>query len=95
MLLSIMPKTYLHELFADHEDTSLCYDSPTTGPCIHQQGFNCQQAELVVPVSYVSSDNDFTLSERKFFIVASRIISFALLQVHICEDSDRGPPVLV
>lgn len=55
VIVSITPRLYLHDLFANHTDVSYCNHSQEAGPCIHAQGYNCQLNELVVPGEYMQS----------------------------------------
>ena len=91
MVLSIMPKTFLHELFANHQDVEVCNDSKVQGPCIHKQGYSCQQADLVVPSAYTCSDADLE-KDFSFLIVETSDYTSALLSDFHSFSSGRGPP---
>ena len=91
MVLSIMPKTFLHELFANHQDVEVCNDSKVQGPCIHKQGYSCQQSDLVVPSSYTCTDADLE-KDFSFVIVEASACSSALLSNFHSSSSGRGPP---
>jgi len=94
MLLSVMPKTYLHELFADHTDVTACNDSDIQGPCIHNQGDNCQQTDNVVPSSYLFTDLFFSI-DRGYEPVSKIVFCSSVLQNSHSAISDRGPPFCV
>jgi hypothetical protein len=91
MVLSVMPKIFLHELFANHQDVEVCNDSKVQGPCIHKQGYSCQQADLVVPSSYTCNDAGFEKHHSFVPIEASDVTSLLLLNFH-SSTSGRGPP---
>ena len=94
MLLSIMPKTFVHDLFAHHTDVTACNDQDLQGPCIHKQGFNCQQTDLVVPGSYTISDFSNIL-HPVFPAVTLTVVSSSLHQNILSTACNRGPPFRV
>ena len=94
MLLSIMPKNLLHDVFADHTDITSCSDTNLPGPCIHNQGYNCKQSDIVVPTFYLSLPLDCIesinlITEYKTDLIAVAIYGFRQ------TTSARGPPAHV
>jgi hypothetical protein len=93
-LISAAPKTYFHDVVADHKDQPVsCLHKNHKSPCVHQSHINCHFDQLVVtsffqfqPLNFPqiftrtgNSDHSF-YSERP---VAGRIAS----------PDGRGPPM--
>jgi hypothetical protein len=95
MMVGVAPKSYLHEMFADHEDAPSCSDTYTDGPCIHKQGLNCAQAEIVVPASYDALRNEYTRFEREFVLIPLILDPASLVQLHFSTETGRSPPAHV
>lgn len=91
-LLSITPKTLLHHLFAQHTDQESCNDNVVKGPCIHQQGFNCQQSDIVVPVSYLQSDVIAVNHPQFHFYKPQSFYGRSILIAFSASYYRRGPP---
>ncbi|HUQ67740.1 MAG TPA: hypothetical protein VM101_16375 [Flavitalea sp.] len=94
MLLSIMPKILLHDVFADHSDVTSCNDSSVYGPCIHQQGYNCQQTDLVVPGAYTPTDFSVVIISC-FFIDPVVLFSITIRDNFYKVSPGRSPPLQV
>ena len=87
---SIMPKKYLHDLVANHEDFySLHFGDKTT---VSQTGFNCQCEDLVVSTPFIQTSFGLNISSLYVYkeLASSPIIIF-FLNTYTTKDS-RGPP---
>jgi hypothetical protein len=94
-MLGITPKTFLHDLLADHQDVQFCNDVEVNGPCIHNQGFNCQQADIVVPLTYQAPTLLDITSLATPHISHAAYISFPALLAPQHSFFLRGPPARV
>jgi hypothetical protein len=92
LVLSITPKSFLHEIFAHHSDVTACTDANVTGPCIHKQGYNCQQTDLVVPSLYEMCVVTITVQPPVGFSTSTELFSSSILQQSVSGISGRGPP---
>ena len=95
LMLAITPKSFLHHVFADHSDAIQCNDSLREGPCIHKQGFNCQQADLVAP-SHFTLHNEVMISKgNDIMSLPVHPFSSSLFENLILSITERGPPAHV
>ncbi|MBL7698747.1 MAG: hypothetical protein JNK79_11330 [Chitinophagaceae bacterium] len=95
LMLGITPKSLLHELFANHEDIVACNDVDLNGPCIHKQGFNCEQSDLVAPSAFILAvHSELTHSTGVVSKADSNYSSF-ILSNKVFVAADRGPPAHV
>ena len=94
MFLSIVPKTFLHDVFAHHTDVTACNDVDLTSPCIHKQGYNCQQTDIVVPLAYTPGDASVKIIAD---VETVPLISFSTSYLKNSHSaiSGRGPPFYV
>ena len=95
ILLSITPKLFLHELLADHKDTPSCNDTRLVGPCIHKQGYNCQQSELVVPHAFIGNEFQEPEHHRDFRVCNTPFYFSYLTENFISYSQERAPPQFV
>ena len=95
LTLSITPKSFLHEMLADHKDAPSCNDVNLESPCIHKQGYSCQQSDVVVPNCYLGSDSQGSIvhanccDDKKYFH------SFSYTQSFTNHSHGRAPPAHV
>lgn len=90
--ISVAPKSYFHELLANHKDIIGCTHAPGSAPCAHQQPFNCHFDDLVVTAPFLFATMGFyatkpieQISDHVFY--SSHLTSFVLL-----HKAGRGPP---
>ena len=92
--LSATPKSLLHEIFAHHKDVASCNDAKPTGACIHKQGYNCQQDDVVIPGAYIAPvtaalSPALTVIEQKSFSLSISLAAFPHFGNYL-----RGPPAV-
>jgi hypothetical protein len=92
LMLSITPKFFLHEIFADHNDAASCNDTKLVGPCIHKEGYNCQQSDLVVPNAYLVIESPELIPYHDFRDARILTYSFCLTKSFVCLSHGRAPP---
>ena len=95
VVLTIVPRTYLHDAFAEHIEISVCTDSHENGPCIHQDGFNCALYELIVPHEYEPIQDQHSVSYFQFAFRYSAKLTSSKVQFRHSARLDRGPPTMV
>lgn len=95
LLLSITPKMFLHEIFADHNDAQSCNDTNIEGPCIHEQGYNCQQSDIVVPHVYLISQSQEFILHNDFCSAKEISYSSSITENYITRSQERAPPAQV
>jgi len=95
LMLSITPKLFLHEVLADHKDAPSCNDTNLEGPCIHKQGFNCQQSDLVVPTVYLINASTALVQSADFRVIQKFSYSSHLTKNIVSLSHERGPPMYV
>ncbi len=91
-ILSIMPRLYLHEVFAAHKDLveNTCQDQPTIG----KDGFTCDLNDLVATSPFTETETSIALNpEIDFPVLHTRYTSQIATAAPECF-SLRGPPVL-
>jgi hypothetical protein len=86
-----MPKTFLHDVFANHTDVTSCNDSGINGACIHKQGFNCQLTDLVVPSVYTVNELR-SATIPLFSPVQNYIFKLTIPENNYSVSQGRGPP---
>jgi len=91
-MVSMTPKSYLHDSIATHKDFTYCRHQHKVSACLHQQGFNCHFDNLVVTAPYIAYSPLFS------FHLAVPYISFiadnaTAYYCHFFFHTDsRGPP---
>ncbi len=89
---SIMPKRYLHEVLADHEDVVSEFTGKST--TVKTTGMNCHYDDLVVTVPFIEGTS---VQLSAIEPVPSSYTAFYLPEV-ICSSlparDTRGPPVV-
>jgi hypothetical protein len=94
-MLSITPKVFLHELLADHKDAPSCNDAKLYGPCIHKQGYSCQQSDLVVTKVYLVGQSQEVVRPPNFCFTANLSYSSPLTKNFVTHSQERAPPAHV
>lgn len=95
LMLSITPKTFLHDILADHKDAPSCNDARLDGPCIHKQGYSCQQSDVVVPSAYLIAEVKDVVKHPQFFIREKFSCTSSLIQNFVSLTQERAPPARV
>ena len=91
-LISIVPKTYFHDLIAHHKDISNCKQVHHK-PILHQQGFNCHFDDLVVTLPFVLSA-PFSYHQIEIFPEKQKqYFTIHFYSQHHFFSELRGPPV--
>jgi hypothetical protein len=91
-MLSIMPKLYLHDIFATHQD--LIRNSGQTQPGIIKDGYSCDVNDLVATSPFTESEKVTVFNpEIDFAVFHTRYTSQIATAAPECF-SLRGPPVL-
>jgi len=92
LMLSITPKLFLHEVLADHKDAPSCNDTNLEGPCIHKQGFNCQQSDLVVPTAYLLNASTVLVQSAGLGVIEKFSYAAHLTKNTVSLSHERAPP---
>jgi hypothetical protein len=93
--ISFIPKSYFHDLLADHNDVISCEHPGKDETCIHPKGINCSFNDLVVTAPYVTVStawNDLLptiFTENKYSYIQP------FLEVCYLAAESRGPPSIV
>ena len=95
LMITITPKTFLHDILADHKDAPSCNDARLDGPCIHKQGYNCQQSDIVVPAAYLISEGQVVVIDPDFLVNEKFTYTTDLPKNAISFSCGRAPPVHV
>lgn len=89
--ISITPKTFFHDLIANHKDFSTCKQVHTTA-VLHTQGYNCHFDDLVVSMPFLQQPAlpviHLTISYQEKKIVANT----PFLSFFSQHKESRGPP---
>jgi len=89
--ISIAPKTYFHDLVADHKDFSECHQLHHS-TVLHHQGFNCHFDDLVVSAPFLlQAEPQLNAAEVCFDITQTSFYSFHLSSSSHHKET-RGPP---
>jgi hypothetical protein len=87
--LSIMPKLYLHDIFAAHQDMM-----STTEPGIVKNGYSCDVNDLVATSPFTETDKVIKFNpEIEFAVFHTRYTSQIATAAPECFTL-RGPPML-
>jgi hypothetical protein len=89
--VSVVPKTYFHDLIADHKDILTCDHSCGTSSHLHPQRFNCHFDDLVVTAPYVFQSCEILFSVNNLHELNSAYPP-SLLKYEIFYKETRGPP---
>lgn len=92
LTVSFIPKTYFHDVIADHRDTVACDHPVQQGPCVHQKGFNCSFTDLVVTAPYVSSLAGFACLQLIHHPNYTSSDLPLVVQHFYLHTESRGPP---
>lgn len=92
--LSISPRKYLHDVFANHTDQSLSINSKG-GPTLEEKGFQCDQLDVVVDFPFALAETSSpVLNVPENFAEHPNHYSFRGASGSFTCTSLRGPPVL-
>lgn len=91
--ISVMPKTYFHELLAGHKDGG-CVHPPTKAPCAHQQAFNCHFDDLVVTAPFLKETPVITSFTKTETSLPDAHYPSWFAEGGIFHTTGRGPPVI-
>jgi hypothetical protein len=89
--VSTAPKTYFHNLVANHKDYSDCTQRHHSA-VLHQQGMNCHFDDLVVTSPFVSLIEHPLVSFTIFFEKKLSASSSFLIASFLQHKESRGPP---
>ena len=90
--LSIMPKLYLHDIFAAHQD--IITNTNSSEPGILKDGYSCDINELVATSPFTETDKQVVVSpEIEFPVLHTRYTSQIATAAPECFTL-RGPPML-
>ena len=93
-MVSAAPKTYFHDVIANHKDVSYCTHLNETSACVHLKGFNCHFDNLVVTAPYVVQSNPFSLIVPVRYIHLNTRYSFSYHSCFLSSADSRGPPAI-
>ena len=94
--ISILPKSYFHDILAGHTDTLIhCELQEEKKECIHPEGFNCRFDDLVVTAQYVPVQASFSLEHPAVYPSITTTYTSYILQEHYAYAVNRGPPSIV
>jgi hypothetical protein len=89
--LSIMPRLYLHDIFASHQDM---INTGHAQPGIVKDGFSCDVSELVATSPFTETEKTISFNpEIHFPVLHTRYTSQIATAAPECFTL-RGPPVL-
>jgi hypothetical protein len=96
LLISTLPKLYIHQAFAGHTDTeNACHHKTHKDPCLRTAGINCHFNDLVVNLPFIDyPGNDIIISQNIFAPYKQGLISPAP-SCFFESRASRGPPKLV
>ena len=94
LAVSVVPKTYFHDLIADHKDVLACDHSCRTSSHLHHQGFNCHFDDLVVTAPYVFQPFEILFSIDNLYQELNSAYTSSLLHYGVFYKETRGPPFM-
>ncbi len=92
--LSITPKSVLHDLIANHRDTS-SVSSNVKGYQVSKAGFNCHFENLVVESPFITSSPAIECSGPFSFSILQNDITENFFTQYYFFSELRGPPALM
>lgn len=92
-LLGNTPKTYLHDLVADHRDLPECNQLHKTA-VLHQETFNCHFDDLVVSVPFLLQAAVPFLTAPVLFGPMHADIADEVRICYLYHKENRGPPAV-
>lgn len=95
MLLAVCPKSYLHNIFSNHQDQEhFCHSEIPGQECLHNWGFACEINDLVVSHAYGSFDQPLLIVPLQQHIVFIVPLSAWEISTPFSTRDSRGPPVM-
>ena len=79
-------------MFADHKDTPSCNDAKVDGPCIHKQGYNCQQSDVAVPTAYLNTELQNEILHPDVCGTVDFLFISSLAKSDVSHSHERAPP---
>lgn len=92
--ISIAPKSYFHDVLANHKDEVHCPHPEPVSNCIHPKAYHCHFTDLVVTVPFVLErinidfDVPYSLSQE------ISIYNSFFKPLRFFEKIGRGPPAV-
>jgi hypothetical protein len=93
--ISCVPKSFFHDLIANHQDVISCEHPGKAASCVHPKGFNCSFEKLVVTSPYVVAAAGFSIVKPVSFPTHKRVHSSFVLSPYFPHSESRGPPSIV
>jgi len=91
---AITPKRLLHNLVANHKDTTT-YSKLTDGKTeLSKSGFNCQVDNLVATSPFTYRDEKPEITLPAFFVSHLEVVTLSNLSSSHISLTSRGPPAL-
>ena len=91
--LSTAPKSYFHDLVADHHDDVISCDLAHKTSVLHKKTYHCDCDDLVVSTPFVFQQEFFSVSLLKYFPVKQEFIYSVFTAEFPNRHDSRGPPV--
>lgn len=91
LTVGITPKSFFHDLIANHKDYSDCRQIHKS-TAFHQQGFNCHFDDLVVTVPYLLVTEQPVVSVNFYFEKRQPSFYSSILSSFSQHKESRGPP---
>jgi hypothetical protein len=90
--LSTAPKSYFHDLVADHHDEVISCDLAHKTSVLHKKAYHCDCDDLVVSTPFVFQQDVFRATLLKYFPVKQEFICSAFVAEYPNRHDSRGPP---
>jgi hypothetical protein len=90
-LISIAPKTYFHDLLANHKDFPACTQVHKTA-VLHSHGFNCHFDDLVVSAPFLLQIEQPIAFDNFYFEKKQSSFYSSFPQSFLQHKEKRGPP---
>lgn len=87
-----LPKSYFHDLVANHTDEVVCSHPDEQTDCVHPQGYHCGFTDLVVTAPYLPVTQTFALLKAPAYPVFTFAYACELLSNSLLSVESRGPP---
>ena len=95
-LFSIVPKSYLHSVLADHQDfETSCNHKAHNSACVKTAGINCHINDLVVNLPFIEQEElHLSKIDISFYCFDTPDVKAAPTPYSYSKES-RGPPALL
>jgi hypothetical protein len=91
--VSIAPRSFFHDLVANHTDTPGCSIDHKVS-AVHKQGIHCHFDDLVVSVPFVLQSESASAPFVLHFVQTNDSYSDSYLSYFLLHKENRGPPVV-